>query len=79
MKLRLRKIKGSLSVKNERAAMPIWKMSLVKRQNNTKKGRGCGHSLGLFYAVNPRLCLYSTGGECDKKSVKKIPSMIKYK
>ena len=24
-------------------------------------GRGCGHILGQFYAVNPRLCLYSTG------------------
>ena len=23
--------------------------------------RGCGHILGLFYADNPRLCLYSTG------------------
>ncbi len=22
---------------------------------------GCGHILGLFYADNPRLCLYSTG------------------
>ena len=22
---------------------------------------GCGHILGLFYAANPRLCLYSTG------------------
>ena len=21
----------------------------------------CGHILGLFYAVNPRLCLYSAG------------------
>ena len=21
------------------------------------KGRGCGHILGLFYAVNPKLCL----------------------
>ena len=25
------------------------------------KNRGCGHILGLFYADNPRLCLYSTG------------------
>ena len=24
------------------------------------RGR-CGHILGLFYAVNPRLCLYSAG------------------
>lgn len=24
-------------------------------------GGECGHILGLFYAVNPRLCLYSTG------------------
>ena len=24
-------------------------------------GGGCGHILGLFYADNPRLCLYSTG------------------
>ena len=23
--------------------------------------RGCGHILGLFYAANPRLCLYSIG------------------
>ena len=23
--------------------------------------RGCGHILGLFYNVNPGLCLYSTG------------------
>ena len=22
---------------------------------------GCGHILGLFYAANPRLCLYSIG------------------
>ena len=25
------------------------------------KDWGCGHILGLFYADNPRLCLYSTG------------------
>ncbi len=24
-------------------------------------GWGCGHILGLFYVINPRLCLYSTG------------------
>ncbi len=48
MKLRLRKIKGSLSVKNERAAMPIWKMSLVKRQNNIKRGGGADIVLDYF-------------------------------
>ena len=28
--------------------------------NAIRRGR-CGHILGLFYAVNPRLCLYSAG------------------
>ena len=27
----------------------------------TNERGGCGHILGLFYAANPRLCLYSTG------------------
>ena len=31
-----------------------------REQEQYMRGR-CGHILGLFYAVNPRLCLYSAG------------------
>ena len=35
--------------------------ALYFRRRNVLLGGGCGHILGLFYAANPRLCLYSTG------------------
>ena len=37
------------------------KRYIYKRLQKISHKRGCGHILGLFYAVNPRLCLYSTG------------------
>ena len=35
-------------------------IAVTKQETYGDRGR-CGHILGLFYAVNPRLCLYSAG------------------
>ena len=37
------------------------KTKLYRGKQKLKNTRRCGHILGLFYAVNPRLCLYSAG------------------